>query len=234
VAIDDELQGLEPVDLMAAEAVRIEAYVADLAAAAWLRPSRCEGWTVRDVVAHLAATEEYHRACLDGRVGTLLQETEERGATTVAEFNALGIAGFDGVDDAEVLRTFVDDDQETRRRFRERGDGEVDTSVGGYPARWQAFHLAGELATHADDVFAPVSAEDEAARLDWRARFSRFALQAARPALVIDVVGDGRTRVRGDAIDVTLDDDDFVAAVAGRADPARLPDGVRSVLSTMP
>jgi hypothetical protein len=27
----------------------------------------------------------------------------------------------------------------------------VDTSVGDYPCRWQAFHVAAELATHADD-----------------------------------------------------------------------------------
>jgi uncharacterized protein (TIGR03083 family) len=54
VAIDAELRELDPVDLMGAEAARIEAHVAALPAADWLRPSRCEGWTVRDVVAHLA------------------------------------------------------------------------------------------------------------------------------------------------------------------------------------
>jgi hypothetical protein len=151
----------------------------------------------------------------------------------VPAFNTVGIAAFDGVADAEVLRTFVDDDAETRRRFHERGDGDVDSMVGAYPARWQAFHLAGELATHADDVFAPVGADEAAARLTWRARFSRFALQEARPDFVIEVVDDC-TRVRRDGLDVVLDDDDLVAAVAGRADGTRLPDEIRTVLSTMP
>ena len=158
MAIDDELQGLDPVDLMGAEAARIEAHVAALRPADWLRPSRCEGWTVRDVVAHLAASETYHRACLDGEVSALFEGMAADGIDSVDAFNAAGIARFAGVADDEVLRQFVADDADTRRRFRERGDGEVDTSVGLYPARWQAFHLAGELATHADDIFVTVPA----------------------------------------------------------------------------
>ncbi len=107
VAIDAELWGLEPVDLMATEAARIEQHVAALPAADWLRPSRCEGWTVRDVVAHLAASETYHRAWLDGDVGARFEAMAAKGVTSVAEFNAAGISGFDGVADDEVLRQFV-------------------------------------------------------------------------------------------------------------------------------
>ncbi len=233
MAIDAELRGLEPVDLMAIEAARIEVHVAALPAADWLRPSRCEGWTVRDVVAHLAASETYHRACLDGEVGALFEQMATKGMTSVDDFNASGIAGFDGVPDDEVLRQFVADDDDTRRRFRERGDGDVDTSVGPYPARWQAFHLAGELATHADDIFVPVSAADAEARREWRARFSRFALHEAKPDLVLGA-DQGRTHVHGDGIDVELGDDDLVAAVAGRGDSRSLPPDVCSALSTMP
>ena len=218
---------------MAAEAGRIEQHVAALPDAEWLLPSRCAGWSVRNVVAHLAASEAYHCACLDGRVGALFQEMEANGVTSVDGFNAAGIARFDGVADAEVLRQFVADDEDTRRRFRERGDGDVDTSVGLYPARWQAFHLAGELATHADDIFVTVPAEEVAARRDWRTRFSRFSLREARPDLVLEVEH-GRTRVRGEGIDVELDDDGLVAAVSGRGAAQRVPPGVCAVLSTMP
>jgi uncharacterized protein (TIGR03083 family) len=97
VAIDAELQGLDPVDLMGAEAARIEAYVAALPSADWLRPSRCEGWTVRDVVAHLAASEAYHRARLDGEVRAFFEGTAANGVDSVDAFNAVGIAGFAGV-----------------------------------------------------------------------------------------------------------------------------------------
>jgi uncharacterized protein (TIGR03083 family) len=233
VVIDAELQGLDPVDLMGVEAARIEAHVAALPADDWLRPSRCEGWTVRDVVAHLAASETYHRACLDGEVGALFERMAANGLDSVDAFNAYGIAGFAGVADEEVLRHFVADDADTRRRFRERGDGEVDTSVGLYPARWQAFHLAGELATHADDIFVTVAAEDTADRLDWRARFSRFALREAKPDLVLEVDEAG-TRVRGDGIDIELGDDDLVAVVAARGGSQHLTPDVCAALSTMP
>ena len=33
----------------------------------------------------------------------------------------------------------------------------MDSSIGDYPGRWQAFHVAAELASHADDVGVPVT-----------------------------------------------------------------------------
>ena len=233
MAIDDELQGLDPVDLMGAEAARIEAHVAALRPADWLQPSRCEGWTVRDVVAHLAASETYHRACLDGEVSALFEGMAADGIDSVDAFNAAGIAGFAGVADDEVLRQFIADDADTRWRFRERADGEVDTSVGLYPARWQAIHLAGELATHADDIFVTVPAGDAADRRDWRARSRVSRSREAKPELVLEVDHAG-TRVRGDGIDIELADDDLVAAVAARGASQHLTPEVCAALSTMP
>src|SRR4051812_46946979 len=69
---DDELEGLDPTALMEAEARRIERFLTDSPPEVWQRASRCEGWTVRDVLAHLAASEEYYHACLDGRVQELM------------------------------------------------------------------------------------------------------------------------------------------------------------------
>jgi uncharacterized protein (TIGR03083 family) len=218
---------------MDAEAARIEAHYVQLPADGWTSPSRCDGWTVRDLLKHLVATETYHHACLDGRVAALLEELVGRGATSVAEFNALGIADLDGVGDDELIERFRRDDAETRRRFRERGDGEVDTSVGMYPARWQAFHLAGELATHADDAFVAVPEGDRAARLDWRTRFSCFVLAEAQPDLRTER-GDGRVRVTGEGLDADLADDDFVQIVAGRDPASAVPADVRARLSQMP
>jgi uncharacterized protein (TIGR03083 family) len=230
---DHELAELDPVDLMDQEAARIEAHLAGLSADELLRPSRCDGWTVRDVLAHLAATERYHHACLDGQVGALIQELVDRGATDLDAFNALGIADVSNIADDELLRQWSRDDADTRRRFRERGDGEVDSSVGPYSARWQAFHLAGELAIHADDIFVPVPDADQAARLDWRTRFSRFSLVESKPDLTVEAVA-GRTRVAGGEQEIELEDDLFVAAVAGRADETSLDEAIRTLLSTMP
>ena len=41
--------------------------ISDLDEAAWQRPSRCEGWSVADVVLHLAQTDELALASLQGR-----------------------------------------------------------------------------------------------------------------------------------------------------------------------
>jgi uncharacterized protein (TIGR03083 family) len=233
MASDDPFEGFDPVDAMDDEAARIEEHLDRLPAADWLRPSRCAGWTVRDVLAHLAASEDYHHACLDGRVRAFMREMEERGATDIAAFNALGIADLERVANDELVQMWSRSNAETRQRFRERGDGEVDTSVGLYPSRWQAFHLAGELATHADDIFVPIPPADRSSRREWRARFSRFALAESKPELTIETVGT-HTRVAGDGVEIEVSDDDLIEAVAGRAPSTQLDARVRTVLSTMP
>jgi uncharacterized protein (TIGR03083 family) len=63
---DRELAGLDPFALLDTEAGRLDAFLSGLGEAGWQRASRCAGWTVRDVLGHLAAGEDYHRACLDG------------------------------------------------------------------------------------------------------------------------------------------------------------------------
>ena len=106
--------------------------------------SRCAGWTVRDVLGHLAAGEDYHRACLDGTVAAFLASFAERGGTDLDSVNALGVAGYAALSPEQVLACWRAASAGNRRRFRERGDGVVDTSIGDYPCRWQAFHVAAE------------------------------------------------------------------------------------------
>jgi hypothetical protein len=52
--------------------------------------------------------------------------------------NALGVADYAEPSPAEVLARWRAASADNRRRFRERGDGVVDTSIGDYPCRWQA------------------------------------------------------------------------------------------------
>ncbi len=230
---DQVLASLDPVDLWDQEAAWLEAHFATLTGDDWDAPTRCEGWTVRDVLAHLAATEVYFRACLDGGVAALMEAMGARGATDVGSFNQLGIDDQAGVATDELLRRWSAEDAASRRGFRDRGDGEVDSAVGAYPARWQAFHLAGELAVHADDVAAVIPESGRADRQEWRVRFSRFSLSEQKPDLTIDVRADA-VRIRGDGIDATLDADDFVELVAGREPRTPVADEVRARLSTMP
>ncbi len=212
---DSDLEGLDPYALMDVEANRLDGFFASVDDAGWRAPSRCEGWSVRDVLAHLTASEDYNRACLDGTVSAFLAGMGARGVTDLASANELGIRDLDDVDTPALLETWRTRASENRDGFRAREGADVDSSVGPYPARWQAFHLAAELAIHADDVGAPVEDAEAGGRTHWLAQFGRFALKEHNPELQTKA-SDNRTHVQGEGIDVDLADADFVAAASGR------------------
>jgi uncharacterized protein (TIGR03083 family) len=212
---DKDLAGLDPYELMGAEAARLDRFFSQASAADWERPTRCAGWSTRDLLAHLAASEDYNQACLDGRVQEFLAAIGAKGAVDLASANEIGVREFDDRTPEQILATWRARATQTREALRARDGGDVDSSVGAYPARWQAFHLAFELATHADDVGVPVSASEAAARTGWQAQFGRFAIKELKPDLVIEA-GSGGTHVKGDGVDLDLPDEQFVLAVAAR------------------
>jgi hypothetical protein len=171
---------------------------------------------VRDVLAHLTSSEDYNRACLDGNVQELMAQWGAQGATDLDGVNELGVRAWDDSEPTEILAEWRERIGANRRDFRARDGTDVDSSVGPYPARWQAFHLAFELAVHADDVFVPVEPNEEPARTSWQARFGRFAVSELKPDATIER-GDGTTRVIGPGVDIELVDREFVAVVSGRA-----------------
>ncbi len=128
-----------------------------------------------------------------------------------------------------MIAEFAAEDAVTRRRLRERDGGETDSSVGPYPVRWQAFHVASELATHADDIGMPVPEDEAADRLAWRTAFSRFALSERHPGAVIEAAPGG-TRVQVDDRDVVVDDETLVAGLMDRLLDDVAPE-VRAVLA---
>jgi uncharacterized protein (TIGR03083 family) len=231
---DADLRGLDPYDLMQTEADRLDRFFVGLDEAAWSRPSRCAGWSVRDVLAHLLSSEQYNTASLEGTVADFLASIGARGATDLSSANELGIRELDEHSTAQLIDEWRAAATRTREGFRARDGGDVDTSVGAYPARWQAFHLAFELAVHADDVGVPVSAQEEAGRTTWQAQFGRFALKELDKNLDIKAAN-GATQVRGDGIDVELPDAVFVQATAARlGDDSALDAEQRALLSATP
>jgi uncharacterized protein (TIGR03083 family) len=231
---DAELAGLDPYALMESEANRLERRFAATSGDGWTQPTRCEGWTVRDLLAHLAASEAYNRACLDGTVQAFLAELSGRGAVDLASANDIGVRELDDVPPGELIELWRTRARENREAFRARDGRAVDSSIGEYPARLQAFHLAFELATHADDVGATVAADEVGARVAWQARFSRFAIRELKPDLVVSA-GDGRTHVKGDGVEIDLADEDFVQAVAARLpEDSELGADIASTLSVTP
>jgi uncharacterized protein (TIGR03083 family) len=212
---DRDLAGLDPYDLMASEANRIDRHLASLPDSGWEAETRCAGWNVRDLTAHLAASEAYNRACLDGTVADFMADIGAKGATDLAAANEIGIRSYDGQSTDEILGAWRAENTANREAIRARDGGEIDSSVGAYPARWQAFHLAFELATHADDLGVPSTAAEANDRVAWQAQFGRFALKEAKPDTAIDA-HDGRTHVKAGAVDVELPDAEFVEALAAR------------------
>jgi uncharacterized protein (TIGR03083 family) len=47
------------ITLIQSEAERLAQYLSTLSPAAWRQPSACQGWEVRDVVAHLAEGAQF-------------------------------------------------------------------------------------------------------------------------------------------------------------------------------
>jgi uncharacterized protein (TIGR03083 family) len=230
---DAVLEGLDPYDLMDAEAARLDTYFSGLGASDWGRPSACSAWTTQDLLAHLAASEEYNHACLDDAVPAFLEGLGKRGVTDVDSFNAAGVADRAGRTSDELMAEWRETCGRTIRDLRARDGGEIPTMVGPYPVRWQAFHLASELATHADDVGVPVSAGEAKDRNDWRRRFALFVLSETKPDVEVSAT-EGGTHVCADGKEAVLTDDELIAVTNGRLpadDP--LPDGLRRALNVV-
>src|SRR5215207_2153627 len=208
---DKVLDGLDPYDLMDAEAARIDRYVAGLGPTELESPSACAGWSVKDVVGHLAAGEEYNHACLDDDVGALFERLGAVGVTDLDSFNAYGVREWSSHPIDEVLTTWRTRCERTRRELR-AGDGkDLPTTVGPYPVRWQAFHLTSELATHGDDIGAPPLSGSH----EWRPRFAVFAVSETKREITIELLP-GAARISCDGRDVTISTDDLVAVTNGR------------------
>lgn len=214
----DEVRDLDPFAIFDAEAARLDAHFASLDQAGWDRPSRCAGWSVRDVLGHLAGEELYNHACLDGDLGPLFETMKANGITGFNDFNEWCVRERRGLPVAEVLEEWRTKNGETRRRMRELGrDGTVQTSAGPYPAGLQTFHYDSEFATHADDVYAPVSAGEEADRMLWRVQVGMFALAESGADAQVEKTAE-QIWVHTGGTEVQLSYEDFVQATVGRLD----------------
>jgi uncharacterized protein (TIGR03083 family) len=225
MALDD----LDPFDLLDAEAERLDRHFTTLRGDDWLRPSRCAGWTVRDVLAHLAGGEEYNHACLDDDLESLFACLEKEGVTGITEFNERTVQTRRDRPVADVLAEWRTASSGTRRRMRALGrDAQLPTMAGPYPAGLQAFHYASEYATHADDVGVPDATEP--ARVRWRARVGRFALAERSSPASVEQSGDGDYVVRAGRARATLTPQEFVEATVGRLPEDRLDESLSEAL----
>jgi uncharacterized protein (TIGR03083 family) len=210
------LKPFDPFDAMDVESKRLVDFFDSLDEAAWREDTRCDGWRRREIVSHLAAGEAYNRACLDDKVQELFEEAAKHGANDLNSFNNWTVELRKDRTADEVLAEWRGANDYTRSEMRKRGrDGSVATSVGPYPIELQAFHLASEYATHADDIGAPVADSENAGRLAWRLAFSKVALEEAEKSVDVESAN-GEHKVKAAGKEATLSDADFVEAVTAR------------------
>lgn len=210
----------DPFSTLDREINRLSKFFTSLDPEGWKAPTHCEGWTVRDMVAHLDSDEEYNEACLNDTVGTLIA-----GFTSIDDFNDRQIQKRAHLSNEEILHQWRIRQAHVRKTWEQLGlKVEIPTFIGPYPLQAQIWHITSEYATHADDMGVQVLPEDQHSRLMWRFQFSAFAAQEKKnpPGLVRK---DNRMIIFTDQHRLSLSEEDFVAAVSARLPvPENLPD----------
>jgi uncharacterized protein (TIGR03084 family) len=211
--------------------------VAKLDEHGWRQPSRCDGWSVADVVLHVAQTNEMALASARGRFGEYLTEVGRNvgPATSVDDGAALMVASERGAPGAAVRDRYEAGAEELRAVLAATDPHlRVEWVAGQLSARTLATTRLAETWIHTGDVaealgvdVRPAPRLQHIARLAWRTLPYAFA-QAGRAlhggvAFALrgpdgdawDFVPDDDplTTIRGDGVDLCL-------VAARRVDPA--------------
>jgi uncharacterized protein (TIGR03084 family) len=176
----------EVLDALEQQHGSLDALVAPLDDAGWATPTpRCPGWSVCDVVLHLAQTDEMALASVEGRFSDALERLTAgmAGATSVDEGAGLMVTAERGAPPEAVHERWRSGAAALRRAFGEVDLGSrVQWVVGDLAARSLATTRLAECWIHTGDVEValglPVSAPDHLrhiARLAWRTLPYAFA-----------------------------------------------------------
>ncbi len=213
------LPEVDPFSTLDGEIARLDAFLASLRPEDWRRPTRCEGWTIRSMVAHLDSDEEYNEACLKDALEDLLADF-----TSLDEFNDRQIRKRAHLSNEEMLNQWRTRQGKVRQAWQELGLGaKIPTSVGPYPLHAQIWHITSEYATHADDMGVEVPESEQQSRILWRCQFSAFAVQEKKDPPVLTRRGDRMVATIKDR-QISLSREDFVAAVSARLSLPENPD----------
>ncbi len=201
----------DPFTTLDDEISRLNAFLTSLSPTEWEASTLCEGWTVRDMVAHFDSDEEYNEACLDNTLETLAA-----GFSSIEEFNQGQIQDRAHLSNKDVLIQWGARQARVRKRWKALGlDTKIATILGPYPLRAQIWHITSEYATHADDMGVKVAPDAQQQRLMWRFQLSVFAVAEKKDPPGLEHRGD-RMIITLKHHHLSLSLEDFVAAVSAR------------------
>jgi uncharacterized protein (TIGR03084 family) len=176
---------------LAAQQDDLDAMVAALDDAGWATPSRCEGWTVSDVVLHLAQTNEMAIGSVEGRFEEVAGGMSEGlpPTSSVDESAGLLVAWERGASGPEVLARWRSSAAALRAGFEALDPSARVTWVAGeLSAQTLATTRLAETWIHTGDVAGPLGHEmppDDRlwhiARLAWRTLPYAFAQAGYQP-----------------------------------------------------
>jgi len=205
------LPDLDPFLTLDQEVARIQSLLDTLKPEEWTNPTRCEEWTVRDLVAHLDSVEEYNEACLKDRVEEFISGFED-----LDTFNAQEIKKRAQLSNEEIMEQWANRQARVRGEWAKLGlRAAIPTFKGPFPLHTQIWYINSEYATHGDDMGVFVGEEEGEFRLMWRVQFSLFALQQRENPPGLERTDDGIVVTVNDSR-MTFSDEDFVSAVSAR------------------
>ena len=137
---------------------RLQTVLADLAPADWSRPSRCSGWSVQDVVAHLVGVNVFWQASV--QAGLAGSPTRILVGFDPAATPALMVDAMRDVPAAEVFEQFVDSNVALLAVMDGLDDQEwmvpAESPVGHVPIRVLAHHALWDSWVHERDIALPL------------------------------------------------------------------------------
>jgi uncharacterized protein (TIGR03084 family) len=236
----DQPSQCEVVDLivaaLTAQQSELDGMLRDATDADWDTPTRCPGWTVADVVLHLAQTDEFALTSIEGRIGEAVVSwtRTDRGATVDDRAGAL-VAEQRGAPPQQVLGRWRAAASALRHAFDTVDPSARLTWVAGQvSARTLAATRLSETWIHTGDVAealgvarTPGPQLEQIVRLAWRTlpyAFARDGKQLAGPVAVELTAPDGETWAFGDVGSATTTvrgaATDFCEVAARRLDSA--------------
>jgi uncharacterized protein (TIGR03083 family) len=202
-----------PVHPVVAQRRRFQASLADLDDADWQHPSRCDGWTVQDVITHLIGVNQFW--ALSVGAGLAGDPTRFLATFDPVETPARMVADARGAPPAETLAAFTESNEAFLVLVEGLGDEEMamfaEAPPGHVAIRQLADHAVWDSWVHERDVFLPLGRTPVEEHDEVVTSLRYVAALAPGLGLMYGVVDDGDTSVEatdlGERFVVTVADE---------------------------